>query len=167
MYCGQTVGWITIPLGTEVGLGPGDIVLDGDPAPPTERGTVSPPLFGHVYCVQTVAHLSNCWALVRAHFFDPPYTHTHNYFTALFPGWSGWAGPRRGLLDFVVQGKISRGRHRPYLAGCHSIRTNQWQPPPSPIFYRLDALPAAQPTVLKHWRTDPPYTCSEDVSSRV
>jgi len=23
-------GWIKMPLGTEVGLGPGDIVLDGD-----------------------------------------------------------------------------------------------------------------------------------------
>ena len=34
VFCGQTVGWIRIPLGTEVGLGPGDIVLDGDPAPP-------------------------------------------------------------------------------------------------------------------------------------
>jgi len=32
-----------MPLGMEVGLGPGDIVLDGDPAPlPTERGTVAP-----------------------------------------------------------------------------------------------------------------------------
>jgi len=29
--CGQNVGWIKIPLGTEVGLGPGHIVLDGDP----------------------------------------------------------------------------------------------------------------------------------------
>jgi len=35
VYCGQTVGWIKMPLGTEVGLGPGDIVLDGDPAAPT------------------------------------------------------------------------------------------------------------------------------------
>jgi len=35
-----------MPLGTEVGLGPGDIVLDGDPAFPTERGTAVPPLFG-------------------------------------------------------------------------------------------------------------------------
>jgi len=26
-------------LGTEVGLRPGHIVLDGDPAPPTEKGT--------------------------------------------------------------------------------------------------------------------------------
>jgi len=36
--CGQTVGWIKMPFGTEVGLGPGDIVLNGDPAPPTKRG---------------------------------------------------------------------------------------------------------------------------------
>ena len=32
-------------LGTEVGLGPGHIVLDGDPAPPTERGTAALPTF--------------------------------------------------------------------------------------------------------------------------
>jgi len=31
--CGQTAGWIKMPLGTEVGLGTGDIVLYGDPAP--------------------------------------------------------------------------------------------------------------------------------------
>jgi len=46
VYCGQTAGWIRIPLGTEVGLGPGDIVLARDPAPPTERSTADPPLFG-------------------------------------------------------------------------------------------------------------------------
>jgi len=33
-YCGQTAGWIKMPLGTEVGLYPGDIVLDGAPALP-------------------------------------------------------------------------------------------------------------------------------------
>jgi len=34
-YCGQTARWIKMPLGRdyrEVGLGPGDIVLDGDTA---------------------------------------------------------------------------------------------------------------------------------------
>jgi len=31
--CGQTAGWIKMPLGTGVGLSPGDIVLDVDPAP--------------------------------------------------------------------------------------------------------------------------------------
>jgi len=32
-------------LGMEVGLGPGHIVLDGDPAPPQKRGH-SAPIFG-------------------------------------------------------------------------------------------------------------------------
>jgi len=33
-YCGQTVGWIKMKLGVQVGIGPGHIVLDGDPASP-------------------------------------------------------------------------------------------------------------------------------------
>jgi len=37
VYCGQPAGW-TLPLGMEVGLGPGHIVLDQDPAPP-RKGT--------------------------------------------------------------------------------------------------------------------------------
>ena len=45
VYCGQTAGWIKIPLGMEVGLGSGDIMLDGDPAPPW-KGTQQSPLFG-------------------------------------------------------------------------------------------------------------------------
>ena len=31
--CGQTAGWMKTPLGTEVDLGSGHIVLDGVPAP--------------------------------------------------------------------------------------------------------------------------------------
>ena len=34
VYCGQTVGWIRMPLGIELGLGPGHIVLDGVTGPP-------------------------------------------------------------------------------------------------------------------------------------
>jgi len=68
------------------------------------------------------------------------------------PGPPGWVGARRELLDFMVQGKINRGRHTDHPAGRHSIRTNQCPPLPSPILYMLDALPAAQPTVSKHWR---------------
>jgi len=45
VYCGQTVGRIEMKLGMQVGLGPGHIVLDGDPAPLPQRGTV-PPIFG-------------------------------------------------------------------------------------------------------------------------
>ena len=41
VYCGQTAGWIKMPLGMEVNLGPGDVVLDGVQAlPPPKRGTV-------------------------------------------------------------------------------------------------------------------------------
>ena len=48
--CGQMAGWMKTPLGTEVDLSPGHIVLDGDPAPP-RKGHSSPPLFSaHVYC---------------------------------------------------------------------------------------------------------------------
>jgi len=41
VYCGQMSGWIKMPLGREVGLSPGYIVLDGDPAPspPKPGGT--------------------------------------------------------------------------------------------------------------------------------
>jgi len=45
VYCGQTIGWIRMPFGTEVGLDPGDIVLDGDPAP-REMGHSSPHFCG-------------------------------------------------------------------------------------------------------------------------
>jgi len=48
---GQTAGWIRIRLGTEVGLGPGHIVLDGNPAPPTKKA--QPPIFAHVRSGQT------------------------------------------------------------------------------------------------------------------
>jgi len=44
VYCGQMAGWMTTPLGTEVDLGPGHIVLDGVPAP--TEGAQWPPLFG-------------------------------------------------------------------------------------------------------------------------
>ena len=43
VYCGQTVGWIKMPLGTQVGLGPGHIVLEWDPALPPRKRHSSPP----------------------------------------------------------------------------------------------------------------------------
>ena len=38
VYCGQTVEWIKMKLGVQVGLGPGHIVLDGDPPHPPPKG---------------------------------------------------------------------------------------------------------------------------------
>jgi len=36
VYCGQMAGWIRMPIGTEVGLSPGDIVLGWVPSSPTD-----------------------------------------------------------------------------------------------------------------------------------
>jgi len=42
-------GWMKTPLGTEVDLSPGRIVLDGVPAL-RDRGTAAPLFSAHVYC---------------------------------------------------------------------------------------------------------------------
>ena len=49
--------WIRMPLSMELGLSPGDFVLDGDPALPSpKRGQSHLPQFSaHFYCVQTAA----------------------------------------------------------------------------------------------------------------
>jgi len=52
--CGQMAGWIKMPLGTEVDLGPGDIVLDGNPARP-QRGAQHSQFWP--CCGQTVARI--------------------------------------------------------------------------------------------------------------
>jgi len=59
VYCGKTAGWFNMKLGVEVGLGPSHIVLDGDPVSSSPKGH-SPQFSAHVYCGQTVAHLSYC-----------------------------------------------------------------------------------------------------------
>jgi len=49
-------GWIKMPLGTEVGLGPGNFVFDRDPAPLPKKGAEPPPQFMvHVHFGQTAA----------------------------------------------------------------------------------------------------------------
>jgi len=59
-------------LGMEVGLRPGDFVLDGDPTPPPKKAAERPSQFlAHVYCDQTAGWR---WALVQATLW---YTRTH------------------------------------------------------------------------------------------
>jgi len=53
VYCGQTTGWIKMPLGTKVGLSPGDCVRWG-PSPLPTKGVERPSQFSaHFYCGQT------------------------------------------------------------------------------------------------------------------
>ena len=42
IYCSQTAGWIKMELCMEVYLCPGDIVVDGDPAPPPKKRGTAP-----------------------------------------------------------------------------------------------------------------------------
>ena len=57
VYCGQTVGWIKMKLGVQVGLGPGHIMLDGDPTSHSPKGH-SPPFSTHICCGQMVAWIN-------------------------------------------------------------------------------------------------------------
>ena len=61
--CGQTAGWIKMLLGTEVGLGPGDIVLGGDPAPPKKGYSI--PTFRPMSIVAKRLHGSRCHIVRR------------------------------------------------------------------------------------------------------
>jgi len=49
-YYGHTSGWMKMPLGKKVGLGPRHIeLIDGDPAP-SPKGAQHPLFSAHVYC---------------------------------------------------------------------------------------------------------------------
>jgi len=85
------------------------------------------------------------WELVVPTFLRPIDTTVLRPF---FPGLPGWAGARRNLLlDFMVQGKITWGRHTDHPAWRHYIWTNQRPtsiiPPflrrmPHPSYFILD-----------------------------
>jgi len=53
-------GWIKVPLGVEVGIGPGHIVLDEDPAAP-QKGLHSSPNFRPMYVVAKRLDGSRCY----------------------------------------------------------------------------------------------------------
>jgi len=62
-YCGQTTRCTKMPLGMDVGLIPGDIVLDGDPVlPPQQRGQSLLPIFGpFLLCPNGWMHRDATW----------------------------------------------------------------------------------------------------------
>jgi len=46
-----------VPLGTKVGLSPGDSVLDGDRAPHPQMAGAPPQFSAHFYCGQTAGRM--------------------------------------------------------------------------------------------------------------
>ena len=82
-------------------------------------------------------------------------THTHTRFTALFPGLPGWAGTRKiKPIWILLKQEIVSGSGISWTICKSAPRSRQITMPAThhSVFYRPDALPAAQPTASKHWR---------------
>jgi len=62
-YCSQTGGRMEMKLGMQVGLGPGHIVLDGDPDSPPKGGTA--PNFWPMSIMAKRLHGSRCHLIER------------------------------------------------------------------------------------------------------
>jgi len=84
------------------------------------------------------------------HFVTNTQTNHHNRFTALFRDHPGELVPEKNFWTLWCKGRLTEADTLTIRLGI-SIQTNQCLPPPSPhIFYRPDALPAAQGTASKH-----------------
>ena len=80
-------------------------------------------------------------------------THTHTSLTALCPGIPGWARTRKVKTIWILLKQETMSGSGISWAICKSAPRSRQITMPAPhrsVFYRLDALPAAQPTVSKH-----------------
>ena len=86
--------------------------------------------------------------------------HTHTHLTALFLGLPRWAGTRKVKpIWILLKQEIMSGSGISW-AICKSAPHSRQITMPAPrhsVFYRPDALPAAQPSVSKHWRLEIRY----------
>jgi len=87
------------------------------------------------------------------------HTHTHTRLTALFPALPRWAGTRKVKPIWILLKQETVSGSGTSWAICNLApcsRQTTTSAPHHSVFYRPDALPAAQPTVSKHWRNDIP-----------
>ena len=80
--------------------------------------------------------------------------HTHTSLTALCPGLPGWAGTRKVKPVWILLKQETVSGSGISWAICKSAPCSRQITTPAPyhsVFYRVDALPAAQPTASKHW----------------
>jgi len=84
------------------------------------------------------------------------HTHTvHTRLMALFLGLPGWAGTRKVKPMWTLLKQETVSGSGISWAICKSAPRSRQITMPTPqqsVFYRPDALPAAQPTASKHWR---------------
>ena len=82
-------------------------------------------------------------------------THTHTRLTAFCPGLPVWAGARKVKPIWILLKQEAVSGSGISWAVCKSAPRSRQITTPVPhrsVFYRPDALPAAQPTASKHWR---------------
>jgi len=82
------------------------------------------------------------------------HTHTHS-FNGPFSGTTqvSWYQKGKTNLDFTGARDSEWQWHQPcHMQVCTLLQTNTTPAPHHSVFYRPDALPAAQPTASKHWR---------------
>ena len=82
-------------------------------------------------------------------------THTYTRLTALFPGLPRWARTRKVKPIWILLKQETVSGSGISWAICKSAPCSRQTTTPTPhhsVFYRPNVLPAAQPTVSKHWR---------------
>ena len=80
--------------------------------------------------------------------------HTHTRLTAISPGLPGWASTRKVKPIWILLEQETVSGSGISWGVCKSAPRCRQITTPAPhhsVFYRPDALPAAQPTVSKHW----------------
>ena len=79
---------------------------------------------------------------------------THTHLTALCPGLPGSAGTRKVKPIWILLKQETVSGSGISWGICKSAPSSRQITMPAPplVFYRPDALPAAQPTASKHWR---------------
>ena len=97
----------------------------------------------------------HCIALLCVVLLTAANTHTHTHLTALFPGLPRWAGTRKVKPIWILLKQQTVSGSGISWAICKSAPCCRQITTPAPhhsVFYRSDALPAAQPTASEHWR---------------
>ena len=118
----------------------------------------APPPYDRLSTQQPSAGLCRLALLQTAHCkcrHTHTYIHTHTRLTALCPGLPRSASTRKVKPIWILLKKETVSGSGISWAICKwAPRSRQitTQAPHHSVFYRLDALPAAQPTVSKHWR---------------
>ena len=117
---------------------PGETVVR-EAAPKARRLPISAELLAILASLRSASYVS--WQQTRL--------------TALCPGLPGWAGTRKVKPIWTLLKQKTVSGSGISWAICESTPRSRQITTPAPhhsVFYRPDALPAAQPTASKHWR---------------